>query len=455
VNKILLESLANYDGSGELTADKDVIFINKKEQLKMAELPWIEEDISQRVYSWLAKYLAMKEASKQKIQSLSNQLNRCKKSLTQSRLLELLNAEKFNLNVYRSLLQDFEEMENQSLSTDFLSVLPGLQPLEQSFLAYQKNFFRDWSWQSDENKLHFTALESLFEKDLGEVLMLGCGSGRLAYDLVKESQFKSLVCVDQNPLALNIFDKVLKGEEIEIYELSQVAQNIKNVAVKQSLKVPSAVTEIERDKIALIIGDALRAPVKRRAFNSLITPWLIDVLNYPLDHILNSMNNYLELGGRWYFFGSVAFQTGLESGSLSLEEFCDRVAQHGFSLKQTKQKLLPYLNSPLESSLRQEWVSLLCFEKVKESSHENSNPEIVDWLSDFSKDIAKSRNLNMTLSQHKLYGMLLSQIEKGARGIDLVKFLQENFAIKKQEEARQLVKNFLESYWQENFRRAF
>ena len=53
-----------------------------------------------------------------------------------------------------------------------------------------------------------------------------------------------------------------------------VADEVEDDAVLRTLKAPAAT-----DKVSLVLGDALRAPFADGSFDTVVTPWLIDIIS--------------------------------------------------------------------------------------------------------------------------------------------------------------------------------
>ena len=56
-----------------------------------------------------------------------------------------------------------------------------------------------------------------------------------------------------------------------------------------------------------MLADALRPPFAEGAFDTVVTPWLIDIVSENLTVFAARINRLLKEGGRWVNFGSLAF----------------------------------------------------------------------------------------------------------------------------------------------------
>jgi len=65
--------------------------------------------------------------------------------------------------------------------------------------------------------------------------------------------------------------------------------------------------EVVREEFHFVLADVLRAPFADHAFDTVVTPWLIDIVSDDLPVFAARINRLLKPGGRWLNFGSLAF----------------------------------------------------------------------------------------------------------------------------------------------------
>ena len=77
-------------------------------------------------------------------------------------------------------------------------------PTDQGLNTYYANIHRDWAWGDEENEASLKQIQAVLHDhaELGNVLVLGAGAGRLAYDIHTHFDCATTVAVDFNPLLL-------------------------------------------------------------------------------------------------------------------------------------------------------------------------------------------------------------------------------------------------------------
>jgi N2227-like protein len=172
--------------------------------------------------------------------------------------------------------------------------IPGYQPLEFIHLAH-----RDWGWtQSDENERATEMVRQVIgERPLGRTLVLGAGACRLAYDL--EDQVTSAVAVDVDPLVLLIADRVLRGEEVPLLEARANAVDLDALRADRILRAPRGPTR----RVQPLLANGLAPPFPAGSFDTVLTPWFIDLVPPDVRGLLGSIARLLVPAGRWINYG--------------------------------------------------------------------------------------------------------------------------------------------------------
>ena len=121
-------------------------------------------------------------------------------------------------------------------------------------------------------------LESMADISPKKMLVLGAGAGRLAYDLHSALSTDVTVASDINPLLLLSAQRVLSGTSFSMYEFPLHPRNSDSVAVKHTIEG----LEKTPDNLHLMFADAANPPFVKGAFDTVVTPWLIDIQPYEL-----------------------------------------------------------------------------------------------------------------------------------------------------------------------------
>jgi hypothetical protein len=77
------------------------------------------------------------------------------------------------------------DLQSQSGSYESYLALRTRLPVDQGLNTYYPNIHRDWAWGVEENEASLKQIRSVLHDnaELGDVLVLGAGAGRLAYDI--------------------------------------------------------------------------------------------------------------------------------------------------------------------------------------------------------------------------------------------------------------------------------
>ena len=145
------------------------------------------------------------------------------------------------------------------------------------------------------------------------------------------------VAVDLNPLLAYVGHRVSLGEVVELTEFPLAPLTPKQAAMQRTLRAP----EPARPGLTFVLADAGRPPFQAGAFDLVITPWLLDVIDGPTDPMLARINHLLADGGTWINHGSVAFQSPQIRGQLTLEELEDWRRTWDFGPQQTAKPHYP------------------------------------------------------------------------------------------------------------------
>ena len=106
-----------------------------------------------------------------------------------------------------------------------------------------------------------------------------------------------------------------------------------------------------------MLADAHRPPFRRGAFDTVVTPWLVDILPERFDVLCARVNSLLGDGGRWLNFGSLSFHDSRSSRALRRSTSAEpRSTRHGFGDVTVEEREIPYLSSPASRHARRERV---------------------------------------------------------------------------------------------------
>jgi len=316
-------------------------------------IPWLFAEPTASLIEWKSRFnftLQTLLAEQKQLSSAAHAGDISK--LTRRRLTTMAEAKRDQAATLGALLEPLE-LASVATSYDtqlaFRTRLPG----DQGLMTYAYNAFRDWSWGQVENEAAINiVLGNLGERQPRRTLVIGAGSGRFAWDLHMRTTADLTVAFDFNPFLLILAQRIVCGDTLALYEFPHAPRSIDDCAVLRELRAgrPS------RDGLHFVLGDALRAPFVHGGFDSIVTPWLVDILPERFDLLCRRLNALLSTGGCWNNFGSLHFHIADPALQFTTEECLEIIAASGFEILDTSETSVPYLCSPSSRHGRQESV---------------------------------------------------------------------------------------------------
>jgi uncharacterized protein YbaR (Trm112 family) len=339
-------------------------------------LPWLFADPAGVLGEWRGRthaFLAELEAQADHYRSaLGPDVTR---AATRNRLKLLAAACSDHARRLRALLAPLGH--GSAAAPDLYRALGVGLPSSQGLGSYYANLHRDWCWGEAENEASFRLLDqALGGSAPGRTLLLGVGAGRLAYDLHQRRRPQTLIAADLNPLFLLAARRLLAGESIELYEFPVAPRDIDSHAILRRLQAPAPAAE----GLHLVFADVTDGPFAAGAFDTVVTPWLIDIVDEDLAVFARRINGWLRPGGRWVNSGSLSFAGDDPARRYSLEEVLDVVAAAGFTVELQREDTVPYLGSPASRHARLETVVTFAAVKREECAVTARTPRSPEWL---------------------------------------------------------------------------
>lgn len=343
-----------------------------------------------------------------------------------------------HLKHLKSLLAPLELESLLARQETYLALRTRL-PTDQGLTTYYSNVHRDWSWGDEENRASLELVWQAAGESLdGRVLVLGAGASRLAYDLHMRSTAEATVALDFNPLLLLLAHKITSGATIELYEFPIAPKTLADQAVLRKLEAERPA----RDGLYYVLADANRPPFAAKSFDTVVTPWLVDILPGRFDELCARINALLADGGSWVNFGSLSFVNADPALCYSLDEAVEIVAAQGFSAPQVSEASIPYMCSPASRHGRREqvvaWKAVKSGKAKKTPRHE----ALPDWLVRGEKPVPASQSFQMQAMSTRIHAFIMSLID-GRRSIrDMADALAEQ-KLMTRDEAEPAVRAFL------------
>ncbi len=360
-------------------------------------------------------------------------------SLTKRRLERFKTALEYHRRSLQKLLQPVDIQSQHGNFETYLALRTRL-PVDQGLNTYYANIHRDWSWGDEENEASIKQIRTVLHEhvDLGNVLVLGAGAGRLAYDIHMQIECSSTIAMDFNPLLALVAQTVTQNQPLKLYEFPIAPKSLEDDAVLRTLAAPETV----RDGFHLLLGDALRPPFAEQSFDTIVTPWLIDIITEDLPVLATRINRLLKPNGRWINFGSLAFAHPERARRYSPEETKAIVAESGFSDPYVSQATIPYMCSPASRHGRQERVFTFSAYKERDVEQAPRHRALPDWIVTGTDPVPLTASFRTQAMTTQIYSFMMSIID-GKRSIQDMAIVLEKQKLMTRAEAEPAIRSFL------------
>jgi SAM-dependent methyltransferase len=412
-------------------------------------IPWLFADSRNARLQWKARYNGFLHRNSMELERLRKaRAANSGRKMGRGRIKTLLKARESSRKEIVDLLAPLE-LERIDWPADSTGLLQSKLPRNQGLSSYTSNIFRDWAWDNGENDAQLEAVARVLDADprdaIGSVLTLGAGAGRLAYDLHRRYTPASSVALDMNPLLLQIASRVIRGETLKLHEFPIAPLNHDSYAVLQECRAPEPLAD---DNFRFVLGDALDLPFPDASFDTIVTPWLIDIIPQDLRVFLPQLSQKLVNGGVWVNSGSLAFFHHEEAWCYSEEELLELLDECGFELLACERRSLAYLHSPHSAHGRTENILSFSARKVKTVDAPGRQDYLPDWVLDTSLPVPSSPETEIRSSNHLLSAQILAAID-GKRTIGQIgRMLARQYGLGTRETVH-AVRQVLTNAWEE------
>jgi len=226
-------------------------------------------------------------------------------------------------------------------------------------LKYISNLYRDWGWPAEpdgENERALASIEAVLDlQPLGRTVVLGAGACRLAYDLHRRHPDTETLAIDIDPLLFAAAHTVIRGGAVTLREANAEIDELGHVCKEWTLTARHEVLSEER--FHFLIADGLEPPIAPGVFDTVLTPWFIDLVPTDLRDFIGTIHGLLRPGGRWLSMGPLRYTLDLPvARRFTREEVFDLAERAGFRLGKWRAATEPYLVSKLSGRGKAEWV---------------------------------------------------------------------------------------------------
>ena len=414
-------------------------------------IPWMFAEPQATLGEWRGRLQFALQKLSQESASLEAELKDSDlRPLTKRRIERYKKATESHRRSLQKLLQPVDVQSMHGNVETYLALRTRL-PADQALNTYYANVHRDWAWGDEENAASLRQLRSVLHDDaeLGNVLVLGAGAGRLAYDIHMQLNCTATIAVDFNPLLLLVAKAVTSGASLKMYEFPIAPKSLEDDAVLRTLSAP----EVVREGFHLVLGDALRPPFADQAFDTVVTPWLIDIVTEDLPILAARINRLLRGNGRWVNFGSLAFAHPERARCYSPEETKAIVAENGFSDPYVSDATIPYMCSPASRHGRQEKVFTFSAYKERDAKQPARHRALPDWIVTGKEPVPLSPSFRSQAMTTQIYSFIMSLID-GKRTLKDMAVVLENQKLMTRDEAEPAIRSFLTKMYDDSQKQA-
>lgn len=403
-------------------------------------IPWLFAEPEASLGEWRGRMqFALQQLSHESARLETEIKNKELRPLTTRRLERYKNATDSHRRELQKLMQPLDVQSSSGNYETYLAMRTRL-PVEQGLNTYYANVHRDWSWGDAENQASMKQIRAVLHEnaELGNVLVLGAGAGRLAYDIHMQLECSSTVALDFNPMLMFVAKAVTGGKQLKMHEFPIAPKSLEDDAVLRTLSAPESV----RDDFHLLLGDALRPPFAAQSFDTVVTPWLIDIISEDLPVLGARINSLLKENGRWVNFGSLAFSSPQRALQYSPEECKGIVAECGFSDPYVSEATIPYMCSPASRHGRQEKVFTFSAYKERQVEQPARHRALPDWIVMGKESVPLSPSFRTQAMSTQIYSFIMSLID-GKRSLQDMAIVLEKQKLMSREEAEPAIRSFL------------
>ena len=293
-----------------------------------------------------------------------------------------------------------------------------------NLIEYYDHLLRDWAWdeESDENArsrdLVLAALGD--DRKLGRMLVLGAGGCRLAYDVHNRCKPELTVALDLSPLFLVAAKRVMFGNGLHLYEFPAIPRDRQSACLERHLQAPAGAPA----RFHLLLADAFAAPLRAGAFDTVLTPWFIDIVPVDVRDTLGVIHGLLKPGGRWLNFGPLNYpKERPHAQRYPQDELTTLAGLAGFEPGPVQEAELQLLGSRAAAHGRSERV--LAFSARKLAAPAASDGEPPAWLLFSHLPVPRFAGLDGYRADHPVVATIVAAIDGRLTLRDLARIVVE------------------------------
>lgn len=376
-----------------------------------------------------------------------------------------LAAEIAHLDAYlaqlSTILSPYGEIKPPEKTGSYAGLRVGLAE-HTDITGYNTNIHRDWCWGEAENAQSLAIVSALLssrgDEPLEKVLVLGCGAGRLAFDIHQSLAPMTTLALDINPLLIAVAHAVSGGETLQLTEFPAAPRSASELAFNNTLTL-DARSARPRSGLRYAVADAYSAPLREGAFDLVVTPWFIDIVPQSVATTAQRVNTLLRPGGLWLNTGSSAYAAN-RSGDFANPSECqsqveatEAVSNNGFTMRESRDDEIDYLCSPHSRQSRRELVHSWLSTKTAQVriSTDARTDRLPGWLVSDAEPIPALESFRYQAEATKIHAYVMALID-GERSIERIADVFDKQNLMPASEARPAIREMLTTMWREAMR---
>jgi hypothetical protein len=191
-----------------------------------------------------------------------------------------------------------------------------------------------------------------------------------------------------------------------------------------------------------VLADAHRPPFRDGSFDTVITPWLVDILPERFDSLCARINGLLVPGGTWLNFGSLSFHDPDPALRYGLDECAAAIGDAGFVSLDVREHDIPYMCSPASRHGRRETVVAWTARKERAVKKRARHQALPEWLVRGNEPVPLDDSFRSQAAATRIHWFIMSLID-GRRSLkDIAKIVTEQNLLAR-DEAEGTIRAFL------------
>lgn len=412
---------------------------------------WLLSSPTAALYEWKSRYSFFLQSIAQEVDDIKTAARDATLlRSTQARMQRIIQAKQEHVKEVKKILEPLAVSEAGPIERSI--ALKVKQPETQQLMGYYPNVLRDWGWGDAENAAALKVIKDALgsQPNLGVTAVLGSGAGRLAVDCHNELATTKTIAIDINPFLSLCLKRMVEGRALNLYEFPIAPTHKENFAVRVRCEAPRSTKE----HFYIVLADAMNPPFVSGSFDTVITPWFIDIVPQDSRTFFKRLNRLLPIGGRWINFGSLAYNHKQAQLCYSREEVLELAQEAGFSLSPVQEDEIPYLQSPHNSQKRFEKFFCFSATKVEDVPQPQTYNYLPDWIRNPLMPIPQMKDFTQMVAVNRFFADIVALVNGTHSIVDIAQTFAAHAHLS-EAEAQEMVRQLFINMFETQQRKAF